>query len=151
MTACSGLLKAMALVALLALPFSALAQYRCVDDKGKVSYSDKPRSDCKGGQTGVVTKGGTSAAPQGQSGPKGPQKGLLDGFKSEQPAKPAAPTPAVAAKEPAKVPPETREQFVGRCEAIKQERAFLAGPRGEGIANKEARIAALDKAAKDCP
>jgi hypothetical protein len=146
----------MALAALLALPFSALAQYRCVDEKGKVSYSDKPRNDCKGGQTGVVTKGGTSAAPQAQPGPKGPQKGLLDGFKTDQPAKKGqAPAPAVAAKEPAKAPakapPETGEQFAGRCEAIKQERAFLAGPRGEGVVNKDARIAALDKAAKDCP
>lgn len=36
------------------LPLSGLAQtYKCVDERGLTSYSDKPRSGCKGSQVDI--------------------------------------------------------------------------------------------------
>src|SRR6185503_17851589 len=40
-----------AFLVLIAFPLAASAQmYKCVDERGRITYSDKPRPDCKGGK-----------------------------------------------------------------------------------------------------
>jgi hypothetical protein len=135
------LMRPVAFLLLLAASLSVHAQmYRCVDANGKRSFSDKPGPGCVADAKPAAPKaapdGGATARPPAQASPKD----------RVTPATKGAVKPAAATKQPA----ETADQRSGRCEAMKQQRAWLNSPRGESTPGREAQLAQIDKALRDC-
>lgn len=133
-----------ALAAALACVAPAQAQqFRCVDGAGKVSYSDK-------GGPGCVARGGAPSAPAAESKSKpsvGATKAPREVLDAATAQKKGTGKAAVAAAQP----PETAQQQAGRCAGLKQEYDWLKGPKGEGVAGRDARLAQMQKALASCP
>jgi Domain of unknown function (DUF4124) len=151
-------MRAIAIVLLLAVALPAHGQmYRCVDAKGKRSYSDKPGPGCV-----LDTKMGASKAPAsgtatGTGAPSGGFKPGVDPLAESAKAAKAQggrkppPKPAPPPKAAPKPPPETKAQLEGRCTGMRQQRDWLASPRGESVPGRDAQLAQINKALRDCP
>ena len=124
-------LLALALLLAASLPVHA-QMYRCVDATGKRSYSDKPGPGCVADRKAATTK-----APVAEKSEASQVRGK-DGK-------------LVARKSEPKPPPETAAQVEGRCTGMRQQRDWLASPRGEGVQGRDAQVAQIDKALRDCP
>jgi hypothetical protein len=131
---------------LIAASLPAQAQtYKCVDARGKVSYSDKARPGCEAVRLGGAKAPAAKAAPGApsvQAAPgaaKGapPRKGPL-GARTR--AEAAPPAPAL-----------TEAQFALRCRGLRQERAWLASERGAGVAGRDERLGQIEQALRGCP
>ena len=135
-----------ALTCAVAVPAEAQS-YRCVDSAGRVSYSDKGGAGCQLRAT-AAGPASTPARNAGTPGAGGRPANMV-------PLVPEAPGTAKAGKKPAAkaevVSAETREQLASRCGGMRQEHAWLSGPRGEGAPGREARLAQLQKAMASCP
>lgn len=118
-------MKSLALAALVALAFPAHAQlYKCVDERGKTHYSDKPIPGCKTAKTIEPP-----AAPPTQAKAKPKPKAL-----------------AKARTEPEMSP----EQFASRCKTLREEREWLLSPRGAGIPSHAERLGQINHALRAC-
>jgi len=120
--------------------------YKCVDASGKVSYSDKARPGCeavgrRGAEPGAPKAPGAAKAPGAPKAPSAAAKAT-----PARKAAPAARAPAEAAP-----PPMTESQLALRCRGLRQERAWLAGKRGAGVAGREERLGQVERALRDCP
>jgi len=151
-------LKILAAAAVLAVAIPAQAQmYKCVDVRGRTSFSYQPGAGCtlvgggkpadpRAAQQGA-SPGPSGALPPGARTGPGTKGGPAPGAKSA--VKPKA---AVVPKTPApKPPPESSAQRAGRCAAARQQLEWLSGPRGEGAPAREARLAQLQQALRGCP
>ena len=123
-------IAAAAVLVTLALPAQA-QMYKCVDERGRTLYSDKPIPNCKTSKT-VETPG---AAPA--------------------PRAPAAPLPAAKGKGKPAPPPVaksdlTPEQQLSRCKTLQEERDWLSGPRGKVIEYHAERLAQVEQALRAC-
>jgi len=121
-----------AAVCLLALVTPAHAQmYKCVDERGRTLYSDKPIPNCK------TQKTVEAPAPAPQA------------------ARPA-PAPSGKAKAGKATPPPvakndyTPEQLVSRCKTLREERDWLNGPRGKLVEHHTERVAQVEQALRAC-
>lgn len=137
-----------ALAAALACVAPAQAQqFRCVDGAGKVSYSDKGGPGCAQ-RSGAPSAPASAPAAESKSKPsvgatKAPRE-VLDAATAQKKGTGKA---AVAVAQP----PETSQQQAGRCAGLKQEYDWLKGPKGEGVAGRDARLAQMQKALASCP
>lgn len=126
-------MKFLAFAALLAVSLPVQAQlYKCVDERGRTHYTDKPLPGCKGG--------------------------AVKGTASQALAKPAKSTDKKAAKKAAKpVPKKTvlsakeRAYLASRCKTLAEERDWLRSPRGAGVASHTERLAQVEQALGACP
>lgn len=109
---------------------AALAQmHKCVDERGRTHYTDKPIPGCKPG-----------VAPS-------------------QPAPPMAATPATKTKPAAKakpgakvaLTPEERAKFASRCKTLQEEYDWLHSPRGAAVEAHAARVGQVKQAMRGCP
>ncbi|HET7671626.1 MAG TPA: DUF4124 domain-containing protein [Burkholderiales bacterium] len=115
---------ALVVLALAALPAHAQLQ-KCIDERGRVHYTDKPIPGCK---------------PTAQQPTPLPAK--------KEAAKPAAKAPAKAAKaakaRPAP-PPSAAE-----CKAAREQHEWLRSDRGKGVEMRETRIAQVEHLMRKC-
>ena len=140
--------KLLLLVTVLLLPTFAWAQmYKCVDERGVTSYSDKPRPDCKGGKADIRAipplSGKTAAPPSSVSGQDAD-------FRRRQ-----------IEREQALAQEKTAA--AQRCAQLKSEqdvlalggRIFTVNERGERVyiedASRDARLAQLKDEMRGCP
>ena len=112
----------LALLLVLVLPLAAHAQLtKCVDERGRVHYTDKPIPGCK---------------PTGQQ--------------PVQPKPPPAPkkdsTKAIAKAKPKPEPPPSAEQ----CNSARQQREWLMSDRNKDMLNREARIGQVNELIRKC-
>lgn len=123
-----------AALCLLALALPVHAQmYKCVDERGRTLYSDKPIPNCKAQKT-VETP---DAAPRAASRPPAAPSAKAKGGK-------APPPPPVAKNE------YTPEQLVSRCKTLREEREWLDSPRGKVIEFHTERVAQVEQALRAC-
>lgn len=135
-------MKSALLAALLLLPLSAAAQMvKCVDERGRTHYTDKPEVDCKTAKsTTVIAPGPTPPAPQApKAAAKAPPGNL-----------PAGKPPAKARQQLAQTADE-RTRFLAECRTNQQLLEHLNSPRGRNAVNREARVELIEKAMRGCP
>jgi hypothetical protein len=152
---------------LLVAAFPAAAQlHKCIDERGRTHYTDKPVPGCTP-VAGAIQPGTPSsqpapsaaAAPAGKPASKFPVKPpAKTGAKATGPAaKPyVATAPKVKAGKPAArdnvaLRQEKKAQLASRCKSMKEEYDWLVGPRGERVENRAARIDQVKRAMNACP
>ena len=113
---------ALAMLALLALPAQAQLQ-KCIDERGRVHYSDKPIAGCK------PTAQQPAPPPVKKDTPKPVAKAAAKATKAARPA----PAPSVA-----------------DCKAAKEQHEWLRSDRGKGVETRETRIAQLEQTMRKC-
>lgn len=144
-------MKLLILALLLAVPAAHAQMYRCTEG-GKTRYSDKPITDCKSATT--VTAPSPSSTP-GKAPPQSAAKNtppLPKSFKgpsAKQDKKGARPAPQQTAKAP---PPTEHDKKYAKaqCRELKEEEAWLLGPRGAKLANRDARLGQVRQALASC-
>jgi hypothetical protein len=112
---------ALTLLALLALPAEAQLQ-KCIDERGRVHYSDKPIPGCR---------------PTAQQPAPPPVR--------KDTPKPVAKGPAKATKARPAPPPSAAE-----CKAAKEQQEWLRSDRGKGVEMRETRIAQVEQTMRKC-
>ena len=112
---------ALAVLAMLALPAEAQLQ-KCIDERGRVHYSDKPIPGCK------PTAQQPAPPPVKKEAPKAAAKG---------PGRPAKARPA---------PPPS----VAECKAAREQHEWLRSDRGKGVDMRETRIAQVEQTMRKC-
>ena len=131
-------MKRALLAALLLLPLCAAAQMvKCVDERGRTHYTDKPETDCKSAKsTTVIAPGPTPPAPQA---PKAAGKA------------PAGKAPGKAPRQQLAQTADERARFLAECRTNQQLLDHLNSPRGQNAENRGARIEMIEKAMRGCP
>jgi hypothetical protein len=132
--------KKIALAAvLLLIPLSAAAQMvKCVDERGRTHYTDKPEIDCKTAKSTTTL----SAAPAPAKPPAPPTKA------------PSAKKPGAQAKAGSKqyaYTAEERAQFLAECKKNQDLLNHLLSPRGSKAENQPARVEMIKQAMRGCP
>jgi Domain of unknown function (DUF4124) len=145
-------MKLLALALLLAVPAAQAQMYKCTEG-GKTRYSDKPITDCKSASTIAAPPTSSAPAPAGSAGkappaiakkyppPLPPNKGAAKkGTPSlpQQTAKAAAPTE------------HDKKYANAQCRELKEEEAWLLGPRGAKVEGREARLGQVRQAMAGC-
>ena len=138
-----------ALAALLIAPPAFAEMYKCVDQRGRVVYADKPQPGCKGGAVDIQPIPSISGAPL--QAPAAPSNAQQDAdFKRRQ----------IERERQEMAERQAQDQ---RCARARQELAWLSNnPRiarindaGERVyideSDREARIAQLRQAVRGCP
>jgi len=124
---------------LVALP-AAAQMVKCVDERGRTHYTDKPEIDCKTARsTKSMGPAITSPAPEA---PKAAAKA---------PARPQAKTAqAKAPRAPARSEQEQRA-FLAECKTNQEVLNWLATPRGQKAENHAARVEMIKQSMRGCP
>ena len=123
------------LVVLLGVCHPAAAQMvKCVDERGRTHYTDKPEVDCKTAKGTAVVSPSPAAAPK--SAPK-PEK--------------AAPAEKKAAAPKAPLTAEERARLASDCKTKQGLLDWLLSSRGAGVENHAARVAQVKQAMRGCP
>ena len=117
---------AIVILALLAAPAQAQLQ-KCVDERGRVHYTDKPIPGCKP----------TAQQPTPAATPPA-------AVKKDAP-KPVAKAPGKAAKAPPEPPPSVSE-----CKAAEEQYEWLRSDRGKDVEMRETRIAQVRQMMAKC-
>jgi hypothetical protein len=124
---------------LLAAAFPAAAQLvKCVDEKGRTHYTDKPDQDCKGAKSQKEIA--PPPAPQAKPAPKAAAP-KPQAKKPETPGKPAA------KKE---LSEQEKRWYASQCKSTQDLLDMVKGPAGEKMPDRDSRIAYLTKALRDC-
>lgn len=114
------------LLVFLALALPAQAQLtKCVDERGRVHYTDKPIPGCKPSAQQPATPQGAPAA-------------------KKEPPKPAAKAPAKVAKRAERLP------TADECKSARQQREWLTSDRTKEMTNREARIGQVNEIIRKC-
>jgi hypothetical protein len=120
-------MRRLALALLLALSLPAHAQLtKCIDQRGRVMYTDKPIPGCK------------PTAQQPTPAPQRPQPPAAKKDSSKAIAK-------AAAKAKPAPPPSVNE-----CKAAREQREWLLSDRGKEVGMREARIAQVEQTMRKC-
>ena len=145
------------LLLLLAVPAVQAQTYKCVDEHGKTRYSDKPIADCKSATTISTPPPSSSPGPAASSRPrKSPDKKdlLKHGNQreaSQMAAKKGSSKPAPAQRTAKVEPTEHDKKYAAaRCKELREEEAWLQGPRGSKVEARDARLAQIRQALADC-
>jgi hypothetical protein len=139
---------------LLVAAFPAAAQlHKCIDERGRTQYTDKPVPGCRPVGDPQPSAAPAQPKPAAKAGAKVAAKAKPSG-PAAKPYVPTAPT-AKAGKPPAAkktvAPRQDRTQLASRCKSMRQEYDWLAGPRGERVENRAARIDQVKRAMNACP
>ena len=152
----------LALALLLAAPHAVAQLHKCIDERGRTQYTDKPVPGCKpvGDPQPSAAPAQPKAAPS-QSAASVPAKPAAKAAAKAKPSGPAAkpyvPTaPTVKASKPQAAQKtaalkQERTQLASRCKGLKEEHDWLVGPRGERVENRAARIDQVKRAMNACP
>ena len=144
----------LALALLLAPAVAAAQMYKCVDERGVTTYSDKPRPGCKGGAVDIQGSPPISGKLQA---PNEDLKRQEADFKRRQIAREREAEKERTALE------KQRAALEKRCAAARREHAGLSaarrvvrvGAKGElvymGDEEREKRLAELSKQLRSCP
>jgi hypothetical protein len=118
-------MKWSAMAALLVFALPAQAQlYKCVDERGKTQYSDKPIPGCK---TAKATEAPRPApVPAAKAKTREAPKALARG-------EPVAP-----------------EQLAGRCKTLREEQEWLNSADGKAVPFHTERVAQVEQALSGC-
>lgn len=126
--------RALAVILMAAASFSAQAQlHRCIDERGRTQYTDKPLPGCK-----PVAGTAPAPAPAAPKAAKGVDK---------------AGTKAAAGKgaKKAVMTREEREKFAAECKVLQEQLDWLNGPRGSKVEAHAARVGQVKQAMRGCP
>jgi len=133
-------MKALAFVVLLATALCAQADlYKCVDQRGRAYYSDKPVPACK-----PLT---VAPAPSAKLPDVPPKLGRKPAAEKSAPASRAA----AKAKAPSPLSPQERARLASHCKTLQEQYAWLSSPRGAQVLNREARLGQVSNAMRECP
>lgn len=143
-------MKPIALALFLVAAFPAAAQmHKCVDERGRVHYTDKPGPGCKPAAAALQP----AAPPAAKSAPgpaaksaaaRGASPLVPPGQKRATKARPAAKVAAASAA-------DDRAQLAARCKTLREEHAWLMSPRGSGVEAHAARVGQVERALRACP
>ena len=142
------------LLLFLAAPAVQAQMYKCVDERGKTRYSDKPIPDCKSGVTITAPpkpSDAKSAAPSAAR--KAPPTSAKlppppPGFKGPAP-KTAVPTAPV--RQTSNAPADYDKKYgQAQCRTLREEEAWLVNPRNAGVEARDARLAQVRQALAGC-
>ena len=115
---------ALLMLAMLALPAEAQL-HKCIDERGRVHYTDKPIPGCKPTAQQPVPPPARKEAP-----------------------KPVATAPGKAAKA-AKAAPAPLPS-VAECNAAREQHEWLRSDRGKSVEMRETRIAQMEQTMRKC-
>ena len=133
-------MKTLALLILLAALPAQAQMYKCVDERGKARYSDKPIPGCKAQAT--------IAAPPPARGAPTAKGSMPKGFPPPKaPASAQAPAKRAANAEPTE---QERTYFASRCKTLKEEEQWLLSPRGAAVEAHDARLGQVRQALSAC-
>lgn len=126
---------ALVLAAILAAPLPAQAQtlFKCIDERGRVSYSDKPRPGCKGDQKEIKPPPGPAVQPRAAPPPESPRQ-VAERVNRQ--------------RERERLSEQEAAQLPARCRGWREELDWLQRSQ---IENKEARIGQVQQALRRCP
>lgn len=117
---------------------------KCVDERGRTHYTDKPEVDCKSAQSSKVLR----------PAPTPPAPGSPPAAPSTPAAKsPAAKPPAPQAKAPRPQPRSEHDQrkFLADCKSSQEMLDWLSTPAGQKSDNQAARVQMLKNSMRGCP
>ena len=142
------------LLLLLAVPAVQAQMYKCVDERGKTRYSDKPFADCKSAATIAAppklsdSKSGAPSAAKKAPPPGAKLPPMPPGFKAPAPKKGG---PAAPARQASRTTTEYDKKYArAQCRTLKEEEAWLANPRNAGVEARDARLAQVRQALANC-
>jgi hypothetical protein len=139
-------MKSLALALLLAVPAAHAQMYKCTEG-GKTRYSDKPITDCK--STSTIKAPPPPAASSKSRKPSPPQSKLVRPPEPKGDKKGAKPGPEQKAKAPP--PTEHDKKYANaQCRELREEEAWLQGPRGAKVENRDARLGQVRQALFGC-
>lgn len=154
-------MKPLVLALLLAAPAAQAQMYKCTEG-GKTRFSDKPFTDCKSATT-VKTPPPAFAPSAGGKPPPATGKPPPGVTATPMPhlSKPSAAPKAVAQKkksapapkpEAAKAEPTAHDKkyAAAHCKDLREEEAWLKGPRAAKLENREARLGQVRQALAGC-
>ena len=141
------------LLMLLAPAVHAQQMYKCTE-AGKTRYSDKPITDCKS----ATTLTAPPSAPSTGKAPRMPESPLKKSAKSKGSAqakgaqagqkKAAPPAPQQTAKAPQTE--HDKKYAEAQCRELKEEEAWLRGPRGAKLERRDERLGQVRQALARC-
>jgi hypothetical protein len=106
--------------------------YKCIDERGRTHYTDKPIPGCK-------PAAGSRLAPPRAAGPAAPSSASAKG------ATKAKRAPKVLMTE------EEQLQLASRCKTLQEQYDWLLSPRGAAVEAHAARVGQLKQAMRGCP
>ena len=123
-------MKTLTIAVLLAFSIPAQAQmYKCVDEGGKIRYTDKPIPGCK-------AQAKLAAPPAAKHMP--PRKPLPS---AQAQAKPAAKVEATE---------QEKAYAASRCKTLKEEEQWLLSPRGAAVQSHAEMLGQVRQALRAC-
>jgi hypothetical protein len=139
--------KTLLLAVLIALPHSALAQMvKCVDERGRTHYTDKPQVDCRN------AKSTTPIAPPAGSPP--PAQAAPPAQKSSRAPAAKPPGPQAQAVQKGRTLPRTEQEerkFRDDCKSSQEMLDWLNTPAGQKAENHAARVQMIKRSMRGCP
>lgn len=148
-----------------ALP-AAAQLHKCIDERGRTQYTDKPVPGCKPvgdpqpsaapAQPKAAPSTGAASVPA-KPAAKPAAKAAAKAKPSGPAAKPYVPTAPTAKASKPKAAQSTvaqrqeRTQLASRCKSMREEHDWLVSPRGERVENRAARIDQVKRAMNACP
>jgi hypothetical protein len=136
-----------ALFFVLLVPLGAAAQMvKCVDQRGRTHYTDKPEADCKGAKSTT-----TIAPPPGSAAPAPP---VPPPQKSSKAAPAKAPGPQAKAGSKGRTLPRTEQEerkFRDDCKSSQDMLDWLGTPAGQKAENHAARVEMIKRSMRNCP
>ena len=157
-------MKPLVLALLLAAPAVQAQMYKCTEG-GKTRFSDKPFTDCKSATTvktpppsSAPSAGGkpppaTGKPPPGMKPPPSlaEMKAQVKGAKKDESAAKKGTSPRRPQKADAPGVTERDKKYAAaHCKDLREEEAWLKGPRSAKLENREARLGQVRQALAGC-
>jgi hypothetical protein len=145
-------MRALALIVFLAAALPVQAQlYKCIDERGRTYYTDKPGPKCKAGPAAPAAPAARSAPPPDKSARVTPASAKQSPPKAPRATAKAAPAAkAKAAEAPRKLSAQERAQLAARCRTYQEQYDWLSSPRSQGVQNREAQLGQIKSAMREC-
>ena len=115
---------------------------KCVDERGRTHYTDKPEADCKSAKSTTLIA--PAAPPPAPQAPK-------DAAKAPAAKAPAGKAPGKAPRQQLAQTADERARFLAECRTNQQLLTHLNSPRGQNAENRAARVEMIEKAMRGCP
>lgn len=131
------------------LPLSAAAQMvKCVDERGRTHYTDKPETDCKGAKSTRTIQAPPGPASPSSSAPAAPPQ------KSSKAPPGKAPGPQAKAGTKGRTLPRNEQEerkFRDDCKSSQDMLDWLGTPAGQKAENHAARVEMIKRSMRNCP